>query len=162
MSKRLVASAAVGALLVISTVLVVSLIGGDDKPDINNEIPPEDEQLPEIDEDDVADDDSSDNDADTSSDETSDDETPDEEVPDDGADEGQDDKGNGQKKGQLHRHMEFNSGVSQENNERNYAEHVSMSCAEDAPGEGPGPEENAPEGEPRGEPNGDGKCQSGK
>ncbi len=53
MSKRLFASAVVGAMLVISAVLVVSLIGGDDKPDITNDVPQEDEQLPDDSQDDT-------------------------------------------------------------------------------------------------------------
>ena len=89
MSKRLFASAVVGAMLVISAVLVVSLIGGDDKPDITNDVPQEDEQLPDDSQDDTpVDDDPSDID-DTTDAETA---TDDESESDDTSDETDDDE----------------------------------------------------------------------
>jgi hypothetical protein len=45
-SKKLLAVTAASAILVLSTVLVVSLIGSNDKPDITNDLPPADEQPP--------------------------------------------------------------------------------------------------------------------
>lgn len=45
-SKKLLAVTAASAVLVLSTVLVVSLIGSNDKPDITNDLPPADEQPP--------------------------------------------------------------------------------------------------------------------
>lgn len=168
MSKRLFTSIVVGAGLVLSTVLVVSMIGGDDKPEVNTEKPPADEQPPEDDQaaDDTSDQDTSDDTSD--SDETSGDDTPDSQDDDEGSDDLPDDteddlpdkgEGKGEKKGQLQRHREANSGMDQQNCEKNELEHA----AEDMADEDGEPEES---GLRAGECNcgdgGIGKCQSGE
>ncbi|MGD9962597.1 MAG: hypothetical protein AB7S97_01665 [Thermoplasmata archaeon] len=135
LSKRLFASAVVGAMLILSAVLVVSLIGGDDKPDITNEMPPEDEQLPEENQDDTAVDEPSDNDAETASDDEPEGDDAEDEVPDED-DEGSDDSqgdGNGDRKGYCYEHKEVVAGSSQMNCENNFAEHVSVEDAEGDP-----------------------------
>lgn len=94
MSKRLLASSVVGAMLVISAVLVVSLIGGDDKPDITNDVPEEgDEQLPDDSQDDTPVDDSTDDgtDADTTPEDDTDDADDTDETDDSSDDDEQDD-----------------------------------------------------------------------
>ncbi len=140
LSKRLFASAVVGAMLIISAVLVVSLIGGDDKPDITTEIPPEDEQLPDESQDGTAVDDPSEgDDAETASDDSDSDDASeddqDDDVPDEDDDEGSDDAqdGNGAKNGNCYEHKEVIAGSSQMNCENNFAEHVSVDDAEGDP-----------------------------
>jgi len=147
LSKRLFASAVVGAMLVISAVLVVSLIGGDDKPDITTDIPDEDEQLPEENQDDTAvDDPSTDDDAETSADDddsesddaSDEDETDDDaedEVPDEDDDVGPDDEknGNGECNGNCYQHKEAFAGSSQMNCANNFAEHVSTADVDGDP-----------------------------
>lgn len=171
-SKRLLTSVVVGAALVLSTVLVVSLIGGDDKPEVTTEKPPADEQPSQDDQDDTADDEPSADDY--SSDDTSDSDDasdgddadlPDgdegsDDLPDDGDDTEDNSDGKGEKKGQCHRHRTNNAAADQQLCEKNAEEHSAEGdvAAEDDESE----EEGAHAGECICGEEGQGKCQSGE
>jgi hypothetical protein len=163
-SKRLLTSAVVGAFLVLGTVLIVSLIGGNDKPDITTEIPPDDEQLPDDNMDTQPDDSTPTDDSQDTSDDGEDDKTSDDDTSDGDQDDDPDEthQGKGEQNGNCHRHHEKHIGLVSSSAEHNALEHETNDAVDAHFGSDDAADDSEDEDSEEGEGgNGQGACNRG-